>query len=363
MDLERDGHVPAGRMIGNAVLALIIGVILPLIALLQISLLVPLMMLGGIIEARLWAKAGWIPAGLMLVASAASTAWLIGPQIALILVVASYLPAMAVIVLAARKEPFFRQLRAGVIAFAGGLVAATLIAYAAFGSGMVARFINVLRAEYDRIPDAVLQPQLDWINAMLSVGANRGVAPMTVQDFRAQLGGVLDLMQRAYAQMLPGAMLSGAVLSGMLTALWCNWTMARQGRATNESFVGMSGWFIPPRVAVGMLGMWLVGLILMYVGYASGATVYLTIGQVTGAVFAVQALCALDRRMLRADRSLARRRALIGLLATLALLFRDVGKMLSYIGVVSALFGSHGAIRLWLKKRGDNGFNQDDPDE
>ena len=77
----------------------------------------------------------------------------------------------------------------------------------------------------------------------------------------------------------------------------------------------------------------------------------------------MQALCALNRRMLRADRSLGRRRALIGLLAVLALLFRSLGTMLCYIGVASALFGSHGAIRLWMKKRENGDSDQDNPDE
>ena len=344
-------------------LALVTGALIPMIALFQISLLVPVLMLGGILMARLWAKAGMIPAGLMVAASTASAVWLLGIQVALIVLLAVYLPAATVMAVAARREPFFKQLKIGIIAYAAGLVAATLIAWVSFGSGMVARFVNLLRAEYDRMPDAAMQPLVEWINAMLAVSGGEGVSTMTIEGFRAQLNGVLDLMQRTYAQMLPGALISGAVLSGMLTALWCNWTLARQGLATNESFVGMSGWFVPPQITLGALALWLAGLVLMNTGYESGATVYLTIGQVVGAIFAVQALSALDRRMLRADRSIGRRKALIGVLAAVALLFRGLGTMLCYIGVLSALLGSHGAIRLWMKKREDDHPDQDNPDE
>ena len=40
----------------------------------------------------------------------------------------------------------------------------------AFGSGMVAKFMDVLRAEYNRMPDAALQPMVDAVNAMLLEG-------------------------------------------------------------------------------------------------------------------------------------------------------------------------------------------------
>ena len=277
--------------------------------------------------------------------------------------VASLAPSVMVVFGATGKKPFFEQMNAGVIAFIGGLLAAMLIAYAAFGSGMVAKFMDVLRAEYNRMPDAALQPMVDAVNAMLpAAGGVRGLS-MTVTDFRGQLSGVLDLMQQTYAQVMPGALLSGAILSGVLSVLWANWTMARRGMATNESFVGMSGWFLPARFSLGAVLLWLVGLVMMNGGVRNGATVYMTVAQAAGAAFAVQALSALDRRMLRAGRPLSRRRLLIALLAVLALLLRGVGAVLAYVGVASALFGSRGAIRLWLQERRNDDSNHDDPDE
>ncbi|MBQ3477843.1 MAG: hypothetical protein IJH25_06710, partial [Clostridia bacterium] len=52
-----------GPLLGSVILALIAGVLLPIVALIQISLLVPTLMLGGILAAHLGAKAGWIPVG------------------------------------------------------------------------------------------------------------------------------------------------------------------------------------------------------------------------------------------------------------------------------------------------------------
>lgn len=350
-------------MAGSFVLALIVGGALPLVSVLQISLLVPVLMAGGIFAAFLNARGGWIPVGVLAAAALAASAWLLDGALTLILFVASLLPAAAVMRGMAQRQPFMEQLKVGIIAFGLGLVAAMLIAYFSFGGGMVARFVDLLRAEYNRMPDGALQPLVEWSNSMLSAGENAGGTAMTVTSFRAQLAGILDLMQQTYAQILPGTLLSGALLSGMLAVLWGNWTLARRGMATNESFVGMSGWFMPAGIAVGSLGLWLFGLIMLYSDANIGSTVYMTIAQTVGAAFAVQALCATDRRMLRADWAMSRRRLFIILLAIGGLLFRSFASMLCYIGVASALFGSHGAVKQWLARRQNDPSDHDDSEQ
>lgn len=361
MDFRQDIKASSGKPIGAVLVALIAGGALPFVALLQVSLLVPVLMLGGILAAYFGARHGWLPMGALIVAAAVSSAWFLGLQIALMVLATSLAPALPVSRGVARKAPFFSQLRGGIVAYVAGLLAGMLIASASFGSGMIARFVDMLRAEYDQMPDAALMPLVEWMNALLSSGgANQSV---TVDTFRGQLAAVLDLMQQTYAQTLPGTLLSGALLSGVLSVLWGNWAMARRGMATNESFVGMSRWYLPAQVSLGAVFLWLAGIVLLYGGYESGATVYMTIGQTAGAIFAIQALCALDRRMLASGRSLPRRRALIALLAVLSLLFRGIGSVLGYVGVASALFGSRGAIRLWLQRRKGDDSNHDDSDE
>ena len=355
--------VPAGRIAGGAVLGIVVGALLPIIGVLQISMLVPVLMLGGILAVRMKVWSGWIPAGALLAAGLGSTAYFLGPSVMLMLAVAAVLPALYVMRGVAAKRPFFEQLRGGILAFGAGLVAAMLIAYASFGGGMVAQFVNILRAEYDRMPDAALMPLVEWANSALAIGGATGMPAFTVQMFRAELTGILDLMQQTYAQTLPGTLLSGALLSGVLSVLWGNWTMARQGRATNESFVGMSQWFMPGQIALGAAGLWLAGMLLAYSSYSAGTTVYLTICQLAGAAFAIQALAALDRRMFRSGRSLTRRKVLIGLLAVAGLLMRGLGSLLAYVGAASALFGSRGAIRQWIQRRQDDQSDRDDPDE
>jgi len=363
LDSKQIIGVTPGRMIGSIVLALILGLLLPLIAVLQISLLLPVLMLCGIVGAHLKARAGWLPAMVLFAASLGSTLWFVGAPAMFMLLLAAVLPALLITRSMAQKQPFFEQLKLGIAAYVLGLVAAMIAAYMSFGSGMIASFVDVLRAEFDRMPDAALQPFADAVNSTLALNGIRSVETVTVEMYRAQLKGVLDLMQQTYARMLPGTLLTGAMLSGVLTVLWGNWTMARLGLATNESFMGMSRWFLPAQATVGALALWAVSLIIANSGYEAGATVHAAVGELAGSIFVIQALSALDRRMLTAGRSLSRRRTLIALLAIGALIFGGVAMVLCLTGVLSALFGSRGAVTLWRRERENDHSDRDDPEE
>lgn len=354
MDSRQVVSISIGRRIAGIAAALALGALVPLIAVLQVSLLAPVIMLCGVVAVRLKARGGWLPAMVLFGTAMASTLWFMGATMMFMLLLASVLPPLVVIRGMAQKKPFFEQLNAAIVAYAAGLMAAMAVAYMRFGGSMVARFTDLLRVEFAQMPDAALQPFVDALNSTLAMSGAQGDL-YTVTLYRAQLGGVLDLMQQTYAQELPGTLLAGALLSGMLSALWGNWTMARQGLATNESFVGMGEWYLPARVSYGALGLLAAGFILANTGYLAGATVYAAARRLAGTVFAVQAISATDRRMLRAGRALSRRRGLLTVLSVAALLISSIGSVLAIIGAASALFGSHGAL-----KRQDGNNDQSD---
>ncbi len=359
--ISRQGEpLPAGKRVLSIALALVIGALLPLITVLQITLLLPVLMIGGVFAVYLQCYGGWLPAGLFLAAGLVSTAWVAGSELMWMILAAAMLPALPVMRAIAAKRPFFEQLRNAVVLYILGLLAALAIAYARFGAGMVARLMDAIRAEFNRMPDAAFNPLVEAVNSALVLSGTKGFGPLTVTDYRAQITGVLDLMQRTYAQSLPGTLLSGAVLSGVASTLWGNWTMARRGMATNESFVGMSRWFLPGRITLGALVFCIAGYIAANAGYASAETVYVTAYQVTGVLFGIQAVASFDRRMVNAGRSLTRRRVLLGLLIVGAMLIQLIAMVLFVYGAGSALFGSRGAIRLWLEKRRDNHSDHDD---
>ncbi len=363
MDSNQVISVTKGRLAGNIVLALLIGTLLPFIAIVQVSLLVPVLMACGVLAVRMKVRAGWAPAIALFGAAVGSFMVFMGEALTVALVLAAVLPAIFCALAMQRKRPFFEQMKGGILAYGLGLVAAMLALYLIFGGNMVARFVDLIRQEFARMPDAALQPIVDALNSAFTLSGVRPTEVYTVEIYRGQLSGVLDLMQQTYAQALPGALLSGALLSGVLTVLWGNWTMARLGLATNESFIGMSRWFLPGQVSLGALALWIVGFILAASRYSGGATVYQAVCQLSGSIFVIQALSALDRRMLRGGASLSRRKVMITLMAVAALLLAEFGLVLSLIGAASALFGSHGVFKRPINGERDDQSDRDDPQE
>lgn len=356
-------RVSAGKLVWGIALALVVGALLPLITVLQAMLLLPVMMVGGVFAVFLQCYAGWIPAALFMAAALAGTAWFAGPQLMWMLLLAAFLPAGFAIRGIVAKQPFFEQLRGAIALYALGLLAAMGVAYACFGAGMVGKFMDAVRAEFARMPDAAFAPFLDTINAAMLLNGAQGMKMITVEVYRAQVNGLLDLMQSTYAQMLPGTLLCGALLSGVATVLWGNWRMARRGLASDESFIGMSRWFLPAQISVGALALWLGSYLIAAGGYASGSTVYSTVYQLVRAVFTIQAISAIDRRMLKNGRSLRARRALLAVPLVASALIPLFATLLFAIGLTSALFGSRGAVRQWMEKRANDHSDHHDSEQ
>lgn len=363
MESRQVVSAPKGRIVGDVALALLIGTLLPIVAVLQVSMLLPVLMLCGLFSVWLKARTGWVSALTLITATLASSAFFLGMTLTLAMAAAAVLPALWVMRGVALKQPFFDQLRGGIAAFGLGLVVALGIAYVSFGGSMVARFTDLLRAEFARMPDSALQPIVDAMNSAFTISGVRLAGEYTVELYRAQLTGVFDLMQQTYARMLPGALLSGALLSGVLSVLWGNWTMARQGMATNESFQGMSRWFLPGQISLGALALLAISFILTASGYSAGATVFQTVTQLVGAIFVIQAMASMDRRMLRAGRTLTRRRVLLAITAVGSLLMREFALVFAVVGVLSALFGSRGALKRLTGGEEDDQSDRHDPQE
>ena len=346
-----------GRLALGIVLALIVGALTPLLTVLEMSVLMPVVLPGGVFMVFLFCYAGPLPAWLFTIAHLAAAGALLGEHFLLMLLVSGTVPALLCMRMIALKRPFFEQMKLGVAAFLGGMLLAVTIAYLSFGGNMIERMADTLKAQFALMPDAFFAPFVDMINSAMSTGIP-GVGKMTVQSYRAQIGGILDLMSEVYQQSLPGALLSGAALTGVLSVLWGNWLQARHGLATNESYVGPTRWFLPRNVTLGLTLMWVAAFILSQTGYAQGETVYYTVYSLASLAFFIQALGAVDRFFFRRGTPDGRRRALLVIALVLGLLFRFINTLLFAIGAGSALFGSHGAFRRPLPSGNDDDTQQ-----
>ena len=363
MNSNEMGRPTTGRVVGESLLAGLLGGLLPLLMLTEVLSLCPVLFLGGIFLVFFQCSAGWIPAALFIGAQLGSTAMLCGFTIMAMELVAAVLPGLAVVRGVARRQPFFEQLRLSLVYYGAGVVAAIVIAYMSYGSGMVQKFMDVMRTQFRRMPDAALQPLVEAVNSALSTQGLQGLTRITIADYRSSLMGVLDLMEQTYGQMLPGALLSGALVSAVLSALWGNWRMARRGLATSESFKGMTEWHLPGQVTAGTLLLWLVSVLLAQGNIAAGQAVSATVQQIACFTFVFQALAAMDRRYFERGMALKTRRVLIGISLAFSLIFRDIATLLMIVGILSALMGREGLIRRHMNRDDHDDSDQDDPDK
>lgn len=347
-------RVPGGKLALGIVLAIIVGLLTPVITVLQMSMLAPVALPGGVFMVFLFCYAGQLPAWIYMLIQLSAAGVLLGGRFTLMMLAAGTLPAIVCIRLIALKRPFFEQMKVGIAVFLASMLAAVTVAYMGFGGNMIQRMADALRVQFDQMPDAFFTPFVEMVNSALSAGNIPGISPMTVAGYRAQIGGFLDLMSEVYQQSLPGCLLSGAALAGVLSVFWGNWLRSRRGLATVESYISIDRWFLPGSVTLGLMLMWLAAYILSGTRYAQGETIYYTVYSLAGMAFLIQALGAMDRFLFRRGFPDRRRRTLIVLALILGTLFRFLHLVLFGIGAGSALFGSHGALRRPTPPGGDD---------
>lgn len=353
MESNRPYTISGRRLAGALILALLLGAASPLLTVLEVSLLLPVIALGGVFLVFLYFYGGRIPGAVFLTTFLASAALLLDDALMWMLLAAGSLPGVVCIHGIARKRPFFDQLRIGVAVYMAGMLAALGIAYARYGGGIIAQAANALLRQFDLLPDDFFEPFVETINAALAQGNIIGIRAMTVQGYREQIAGFMSLAVETYEAALPGALLGGAAASGVLSTLWGSWLMARRGLATNESYVPINRWFLPAQVTVGLTLVWFAAYLLGQGGYGAGESVYQAAFDLLTVAFYFQALGAIDRFFYRRGVPDRGRRRRVAVAAVLGALFRYLGLAMFVIGGCSAMFGSHGASKSFRNRRND----------
>ena len=388
MNDTRVARVPAGRLALGVALAILMGVALPMLTVMQLTIMIPLaipvLLVGGIWMAFLHGHSGWVSVGAFMAALLLGgdalklmierTGWVpssmlgamvlgaaaacTGPEMLLVKLLLAVLPGIVVIAGMMRKRPFFSQLRMGIGAFVAGMLGCVIIAYRAFGGDMIGKLMDMVRAQFDAVPDYVILPLIEALNQSIAqTGA--GLGRITIADYRSIFSGALDQMQLAYMEYAPGMLLAGAIWSGVLAVLWGNWRMAKRGIASVESFVGMSQWYLPGQMTLGLLGISAISFIAATSGSTSWTTVLNTCTALTGTAFTVQALASFDRRFIMRGTQTGGRKVRLTLILLLSWAFNLIGLVTAAFGAASALFGSRGVITAWKNKMKDESDHDD----
>ena len=324
------------------VLAIVLGIVTPVLTVIEVSLLMPVILLNGLFMVFLYCYSGRMPSWLYMTIQLGAAAVLMGSTYMWTTMAAGVFPAILAMRGIMLKKPFFEQLKADIAFYLLGMLGAIIIAWTALGGNVIGRITGSLRDQFNLMPDDLFAPFVDALNRAIPSGIS---VPMTVSSYRERVMAVLELLGETYAQVLPGKLICGAALSGALTALWGNWLMARHGLAGKGSYIVLSRWFLPGQTVVGLLLMWLIAYLISATDYSSKTSVYIAVYDLVSAAFYIQAIGAVDRFLSRRGASGRKRHVLVVLTMILGLVLRIFNSILFVIGACSALFGSHGIVK------------------
>jgi len=347
-------RISAGQKMAGYVIAVLTGLLAPFSAALEISAFMPVVFITSILMAFLHGFAGRGPMIACAIAHGLMMGAGLGSDFMYMLLFAAVLPTIWVLRMVDRNVPFFTQMLHGIIAFAIGLLLAVFMAFALYGGEIASSIVESVRAAINTIP----QEYMDMYAANLNSIDESILANSSVEEILSQ---ALYFVEEQLNMQLPGMLLSGAALTSVFCVSMGNRMRAHKGLATVESFVPLHRWFLPSHLTLGLLGMLAASGVCILLGMSAGRGAFYTIWLLMIYAFYVQAAASFMRRLMLTR---LRSRGRCGVLAAIFIvsLLLGMAEMLAMFGGLSALFGSRGAVTLWLLKR-QAGKDKDDKPE
>lgn len=339
------------KIVTCSLVAAVIGLLYPLLLMLRLFIPVLLPCFSTMLIVALSAAAGIAPAVVFGAAMMTSSAVGLGPVIGIAALPVSIVPVVVTVLGIRRKEPFFRQLTRASVANIVGTVISVAIAAVIFGTDMIASLMNEMQAIYEQMIPVL------W-EAQGSLFESAGIR-LTYDEFASMQFDALKILQQYYETYLPGNLLTGAVITAVVSVLWGNWLTARRGEATKDSFVGLCEWYLPSNMTFGMLMTLVVALVISKTSITGAQTTWVAVSSLVQFAFIVQGFSAMDRRQKAAGASVRRRAGMVILFCVLGAITSGTVVLNFYFvmalaGAGSALFGSHGAVRMLIEKNKNN---------
>jgi len=345
-----------GKLVAGIIFALIAGVLdIFLLPFSMFALALPVLI------SALYAWAGIIPAAVASITAAGVMAFTFGPFMLWAVPLALVAPAVIVIYLLERGEPFFKRLRIGLFAQFLAVALTLGFAYMILKVDLADALINYLQGMFVDQPHELLDMFLDGMAAM-------GLSEFAIEGERSaaqraeQLNWLLDRLLVSLKYALPSVIISSCAFTAMLTTHWSALIRAKRGDERSEGFMPLSEWRVPNNVVLGAAGCLAFSIILAVMGVAGAESLVNVVLTVFYMILAVQGFSGVLRRM--KARGIARRAR--NLFIILVLLFGDTRvfqildtkSILRLIGIYITLFGSGGAIRIYIKKHEKHGRDE-----
>lgn len=336
-----------GKIVFCSMVALVFGLFQPIMLIFQVMMPMPTVIASMIAEVILFVCGGMVPAVVLGISSMVSSLFVFGILTGSILWLSWLIPAGALMMGIRRGEPFFSQISKGIVIAVAAVIFALVGMTVKFGTDMVKLVIDQLRLTFES------QQELFW--EMLSPMFN---GELSQEQFVQVYYDMFNILQLYYENYLLPNLLSGAIIAVLISVLWGNWLKARRGEATNQSYCGMSGWYLSSNTTFGLLLTMGAGFVLSKTSVRGADMAWITVKSLGSLAFTVQCIAAMDRRMKSNGSGYVRRVVILVLLVAFGALCGALGYM-AILGCASALFGSKGAAKPLINKFKDDMDGED----
>lgn len=328
----------------------------------ELLVLVPILLAyTGVRSGPVWAAAAGV--------CAAVCAWLGGGWLASVgVLVGMVLPAAVQYWTYVRRMPFERAVRMNICAyFLLGM--ATLLLVRVVAGDIAALEVAYVRSMWDRnisydLFSTDIVSNLMSREMLLSLLAAKGYVTNELAAALAE-GPTAELYQRCidYAMYMhryvvsysqTGLLVVHALLAGIIMTAWPRSVASRSMNMRSVSYIPLRDWFMSGHTALGACAIYAVASLLLSVMPEWWYGVDYALKQCVIVLMSIQGVAAMERYMRKGGAPRGMRGAA---LLVITLMFRD---MVTWIGVASALLGSHGAISTWIQKMRNEHGNDDE---
>lgn len=340
------------RIFAGLCFAVLGGVLLPLELSFATSLLVT-----PILTALLYAWAGAIPPLALGVLSMLVCRFIGGDILMLGGLLALILPGFASVALLRQRLPFFRALLRSAVIQVGLMAIALVLCRMLAGEDLIALLISGIRSSINMLPETLVSEvlmQMGRAQVFSRSGVDFTVGILSTQDMQTLIDQTLASIEITMLLNLPSMLICSGVTTGLLSYAVPARLCVRRGDEPPLDYVPLAQWRLPSSIIIGLPLSTLSAYIAFRNGVGGADSVYIALFNLSSLAFVIQALGALQRRM----RLLGMPRGRGTFMCILMLLFAQW--MMALAGVFSALFGSRGLIREWIKKHNANNSGGDD---
>jgi hypothetical protein len=334
-------------LIAGCVIGVVCGLALPLLMVFSAWVL-PL----TVIFALLWVWAGWpsVAVGALSVLVIGSRypflGW--GAAAAMLLLTA---PGVLAAALTDRRRPFFRAVGISVALQLGAMVLVTAIAWLIFRQNLVDVATGSARGLLEELPLARQHFLILQLGQMGFFGSNTGInfsnAILTNDQLKSLVDQLFGTINSGLKETLPAYVLTAGATSGGLAYAGAAWIRVRRGDAPSIPFVKPDGWRLNADLIIGPPALAAVCLLLDRLGVSGADAAYVALLSLAELLFTVQGIGVLERRMKPMGMAPGYRTGIT--VAALIIGYR----VMPFLGLYSALFGSEGLISKQIRKRMD----------